>query len=160
MQEEWNPPPLAGQPMSEFDLIDEMAILALPSDSRIVTIEEARSELNVASRILFSLQALQDEAHDLTDELEIIVETLPPSHSHVIELADQLGRLVKEWQGVSDKLNDLGARIAGFSPGHLEWYGVVDGHLVLFSWCQGEEDIEWWYPLDSCLSGRRPLVEA
>jgi hypothetical protein len=160
VQEEWDPPPLAGQPMSELELIDEMAILALPNDSRIVTIEEARSELDDASRILFTLQALQDEAHDLTEELEIIVETLPPNHPHVEELADQLGNLVKEWQGVSDKLSELGARIAGFNPGHLEWYGVVDGHLILFSWCQGEDDIEWWHPLDSCLSGRRPLVEA
>lgn len=160
MQEEWNPPPLAGRPMSERDLIDEMAKLAVPCDSKIVTIEEARNELELAKRLLFTLQALQDEAHDLTEELEIIIETLVPNHPHVVEIADQLGRLVKEWQSINDDLSDLGARIAGFDPGCLEWYGVVDGHLVLFSWYQGEEDIEWWYPLDLGMSSRRPLVEA
>ena len=160
MQEEWNPPPLAGQPMSEMDLIDEMAKLSVPCDSRIVTIEEARSELEPAKRLLFTLQALQDEAHDLTEELEIIIETLVPNHPHVVEIADQLGRLVKEWQSINDDLSVLGAKIAGFDPGCLEWYGVVDGHLVLFSWYQGEDDIEWWYPLDSGISSRRPLVEA
>ena len=45
MQNEWNPPPLAGQPMGISELLDEMALLALPDGSRVVTIEEAREEL-------------------------------------------------------------------------------------------------------------------
>ena len=160
MQDDWNPPPLAGQPMSRGDLLDEMSLLALPEDGMIVTIDEARAELKVAQRHLYTLQALQDEAHDLTEELEILVDGLSPTDPHVVEVADQLGRLVHEWQHLTDQMSKLGARIAGFEPGLLEWYGVVDGHLVMYSWCQGEEDIEWWYPIDAGLSGRRPLVEA
>ena len=160
MQNEWNPPPLAGQPMSISELLDEMALLALPDGTRVVTIDEARNELPMAIRLLNNLQSLQDQAHDLTEELEILVEALPPHHEHVAEVADQLGSLVKEWQEIGDVLEDMGVRIAGFDPGHLEWHGVVDGHLVHYSWCQGEEDIEWWHPLDTGINGRRPLVEA
>ena len=160
MQNEWNPPPLAGQPMDISELLDEMALLALPDGSRVVTIEEARNELPLAKKILISLQSLQDQAHDLTEELEVLVGQLPPHHEHVVEVADQLGTLVKEWQHIGDILEDMGARIAGFDPGYLEWHGVVDGHLVHYSWCQGEEDIEWWHPLDTGINGRRPLVEA
>ena len=160
MQNEWNPPPLAGQPMDLSELLDEMALLALPDGSKVVTIEEAREELPRARRLLASLQSLQDEAHDLTEELEILDEDLPPHHEHVVEVAEQLGNLVKEWQDISDELEDMGARIAGFDPGYLEWHGVVDGYLVHYSWCQGEEDIEWWHPLDTGINGRRPLVEA
>ena len=65
---------------------------------------------------------------------------------------------LREEYGASKPL--AGARIAGFDPGYLEWHGVVDGYLVLYSWSQGEEDIEWWHPLDSGINGRRPLVEA
>ena len=160
MQNEWNPPPLAGQPMNLNDLLDEMALLAIPDGSKVVTIDEARQELPFAKKLLFSLQALQDQAHDLTFELEILVEELPPHHEHVAEVADQLGGLVREWQEIGDSLDLLGARVAGFEPGHLEWHGVVDGHLVLYSWSEGEEDIEWWHPLDTGINGRRPLVEA
>ena len=160
MQNEWNPPPLAGQPMSISELPDEMALLGLPDGSKVVTIDEARNELPLARKLLQSLQALQDEAHDLTEELEILVEQLPPHHEHVAEVAEQLGNLVKEWQDIGDRLENLGARVAGFDPGHLEWHGVVDGYLVLYSWCEGEEDIEWWHPLDTGINGRRPLVEA
>ena len=160
MQNEWNPPPLAGQPMSISELLDEMALLALPDGTRVVTIDEARNELPMAIRLLNNLQSLQDQAHDLTEELEILVEALPPHHEHVAEVADQLGNLVKEWQGIGDRLESTGAKIAGFNPGHLEWHGVVDGHLVLYSWCEGEDDIEWWHPMDTGINGRRPLVEA
>jgi len=160
VHDEWNPPPLAGQPMSLTELLDEMALLAIPDGSKVVTIEEAREELPTAKKLLYSLQALQDQAHDLTEELEVLVEELPPHHEHVAEVADQLGGLVKEWQGIGDSLELLGARIAGFDPGHLEWHGVVDGYLVLYSWSEGEADIEWWHPLDTGINGRRPLVEA
>ena len=160
MQNEWNPPPLAGQPMNLSELLDEMALLAIPDGSKVVTIEEARMELPQAKKLLIALQSLQDEAHNLTEELEVLVEDLPPHHEHVIEVADQLGGLVKEWQAVGDSLENMGARIAGIDPGHLECHGVVDGYLVLFSWCQGEDDIEWWHPLDTGIDGRRPLVEA
>ena len=146
--------------MNLSELLDEMALLALPDGSKVVTIEEARIELPQANKLLISLQSLQDEAHDLTGELEVLVEELPPHHEHVVEVADQLGSLVKEWQAVGDALENMGARIAGFDPGHLEWHGVVDGYLVLYSWCQGEDDIEWWHPLDTGINGRRPLVEA
>ncbi len=160
MQNEWNPPPLAGQPMSITELLDEMALLALPDGCTVVTIEEAREQLPMAEKVLIAMQSLQDQAHDLTEELEVLVEQLPPHHEHVVEVADQLGCLVKEWQFLGDALEETGARIAGFDPGHLEWHGVVDGYLVLYSWSQGEEDIEWWHPLDTGINGRRPLVEA
>ena len=146
--------------MSLTELLDEMALLAIPDGSKVVTIEEARSELPMAKKLLYSLQALQDQAHDLTEELEVLVEELPPHDEHVAEVAEQLGDLVKEWQGIGNSLEKLGARIAGFEPGHLEWHGVVDGYLVLYSWSEGEEDIEWWHPLDTGINGRRPLVEA
>ena len=146
--------------MNLSELLDEMALLAIPDGSKVVTIEEARMELPQAKKLLIALQSLQDEAHNLTEELEVLVEDLSPHHEHVVEVADQLGGLVKEWQAIGDSLEDMGARIAGLDPGHLEWHGVVDGYLVLYSWCQGEDDIEWWHPLDTGINGRRPLVEA
>ena len=33
-------------------------------------------------------------------------------------------------------------------PGRLEWYGVVDRRMALFSWAVGEEDIEWYYRME------------
>ena len=60
--------------MAVTELLDEMALLALPDGSRVVTIEEAREQLPLAEKILTSLQSLQDQAHALTEELEVLVE--------------------------------------------------------------------------------------
>ena len=160
MKEGWDNTPLAGQPMSAEDLIDEMALLALPENGIVVTIDEARNSLVEVKKCLSCLQSIQDLANDLTSELEYLVGKLPPFDEHVTEYADALGELVTEWQEITERFASTGANIACFDPGYAEWYGVVDGHLVLYSWCEGEEDIEWWHPLDSGVDGRRPLVEA
>ena len=67
MQNEWNPPPLAGQPMSITELLDEMALLALPDGCKVVTIEEAREQWPMAEKGLIAMKCLQDQAHDLTE---------------------------------------------------------------------------------------------
>ena len=50
--------------------------------------------------------------------------------------------------------------MACLDPGRLEWYGVVDEQLVLYSWAQGEEDIEWYHETNSSFFSRKPLIEA
>ena len=57
--------------MNLSELLDEMALLAIPDGSKVVTIEEARMELPQAKKLLIALQSLQDEAHNLTEEIEI-----------------------------------------------------------------------------------------
>ena len=72
--------------MNLSELLDEMALLAIPDGSKVVTIEEARMELPQAKKLLIALQSLQDEAHNLTEELEVLVEDLSPHHEHVVEV--------------------------------------------------------------------------
>ena len=55
----------------------------LPRGARIVTIEEARENLPKVTRWLAELQAMSDEAHDLTEELEVLLETLQAENEHV-----------------------------------------------------------------------------
>ena len=103
---------------------------------------------------------MSDEAHDLTEELEVLLETLEPESEHVVEVADQLAQLVTYWQSITAKVEATGTRIAWLEPGRLEWYGVVDQHLDLYSWRFGEEDIEWYTTIDTSFLDRKPLKEA
>ena len=68
--------------------------------------------------------------------------------------------MIHSWHGVIDKLEKSGAKMACLDPGRLEWYGVVDGQLVLYSWTQGEDDIEWYHDINSSFLSRKPLIEA
>jgi hypothetical protein len=132
----------------------------LPDGAKVVTIDEARSSLPEACNVLMVLQAMSDEAHDLTDELELLLDRYPMTHPHVMEVAEHLGELVAQWQGNVQRLESIGARIVSMDPGRLEWYGVVDRRMALFSWAVGEEDIEWYYRMEEGFPSRKPLIEA
>ena len=154
-------PIYSGRPMEINDLLDfDQAISEMPSGAKVVTIEEARMSLITARKLLIELQSISDNAADLTEELDIILESYDSSHDHVCELADYLASMIHSWHGVVDKLEKSGAKMACLDPGRLEWYGVVDGQLVLYSWAQGEEDIEWYHDINSSFLSRKPLIEA
>ncbi len=141
-------------------LPDEELPYPLPEGAMVVTIEDARASLKEASAVLMVLQAMSDEAHDLTDELELLLDRYPMTHPHVLEVAEHLGQLVAQWQANVERLESVGARIVSMDPGRLEWYGVVDHRMALFSWAVGEADIEWYYRMEEGFPSRKPLIEA
>jgi hypothetical protein len=154
-------PPYSGLPMALEELLpDEELPYPLPDGAMVVTIEDARASLKEASAVLMVLQAMSDEAHDLTDELELLLDRYPMTHPHVLEVAEHLGQLVAQWQANVERLESVGARIVSMDPGRLEWYGVVDHRMALFSWAVGEADIEWYYRMEEGFPSRKPLIEA
>lgn len=146
----------------ELDELSPEAALPypLPEGALVVTIEQARASLFEASNVLMVLQAMSDEAHDLTNELELLLDRYTMTHPHVIEVAEHLGQLVTQWQASVARLESIGARIVSMDPGRLEWYGVVDHRMALFSWAVGEADIEWYYRMEEGFPSRKPLIEA
>jgi len=146
----------------ELDELSPEAALPypLPEGALVVTIEQARASLPEASNVLMVLQAMSDEAHDLTNELELLLDRYTMTHPHVMEVAEHLGQLVTQWQASVARLESIGARIVSMDPGRLEWYGVVDHRVALFSWAVGEADIEWYYRMEEGFPSRKPLIEA
>lgn len=154
-------PLYSGLPMELDELSPEAALpYPLPEGALVVTIEQARASLLEASNVLMVLQAMSDEAHDLTNELELLLDRYTMTHPHVIEVAEHLGQLVTQWQASVARLESIGARIVSMDPGRLEWYGVVDHRMALFSWAVGEADIEWYYRMEEGFPSRKPLIEA
>lgn len=153
-------PLFSGQPMSFEDLFEEELQLEGLENMRILTVEEVREGLSRVERELATLQSLVDEAHDMTEEIEILLERYAPEHPHVVEMAELLGSLVALWQQTVAKIERLGARVAGLDPGRIEWYGVIDNKIMMYSWVMGEPDIEWYYGIDEGYSSRKPLIEA
>ena len=57
----------------------------------VLSIDQVRETLPDVERQLSTLQAIVDEAHDMTEEIEILLELLPPEHPHVVEMSELLG---------------------------------------------------------------------
>ena len=154
-------PLYSGLPMELDELSPEAALpYPLPEGAIVVTIEQARETLPEAQNVLMVLQAMSDEAHDLTNELELLLDQYPMTHPHVMEVAEHLGQMVAQGQASVGRLESMGARIVSMDPGRLEWYGVVDRRMALFSWAVGETDIEWYYRMEEGFPSRKPLIEA
>jgi len=154
-------PLYSGLPMELNELSPEATLpYPLPDGAIVVTIEQARKTLPEAQNVLMVLQAMSDEAHDLTNELELLLDQYTMTHPHVMEVAEHLGQMVSQWQGSVARLESIGARIVSMDPGRLEWYGVVDRRMALFSWAVGETDIEWYYRMEEGFPSRKPLIEA
>ena len=161
MADESNTPVFSGRPM-EINMLENSEEIEqqLPHNAHLVTIEQARESLPEAKQLLIELQVMNDYAHDLTEEIEILLEDLEPEDEHVVEVADTLANTIRNWQIISSNLSLTGARVASLDQGRLEWYGAVDGEIALYSWCFGEEDIEWYHELNSSFLSRKPLIEA
>ena len=161
MADESNTPVFSGRPM-EINMLEnsEEITQQLPHNAHLVTIEQARESLPEAKQLLIELQVMNDYAHDLTEEIEVLLEDLEPEDEHVVEVADILANTIRNWQIISSNLSLTGARVASLDQGRLEWYGVVDGEIALYSWCFGEEDIEWYHHTDATYLTRKPLIEA
>ena len=90
----------SGLPMALEELSHEADLpYPLPDGARVVTIEDARASLPEAQNVLMVLQAMSDEAHDLTNELELLLEGYSMTHPHVLEVAEHLGSLKNELLG-------------------------------------------------------------
>lgn len=137
-----------------------LKIIDLPSGCKIVSLEDARLTLQENINYVFTLQAYQDDVEDLTEELDYLLDKFAVTHPFVVEIADYLANQVKEWQKITKTIENNGARIASLDPARLEWYGVVDGRIALYSWQEGEADIEWYHAIDSGFPFRKPLIEA
>ena len=66
----------------------------LPHNAHLVSIEQARESLPEAKQLLIELQVMNDYAHDLTEEIEILLGDLEPEDEHVVEVADTLAALI------------------------------------------------------------------
>ena len=54
----------------------EEKLRKLPYNAQLVTIEQARESLVEAVQYLIELQVMNDEAHHLTEEIEILLQVL------------------------------------------------------------------------------------
>ena len=97
-------PLFSGQPMLLEDLNEEEVQRLDVENLSVLSIDQVRETLPDVERQLSTLQAIVDEAHDMTEEIEILLESLPPEHPHVVEMSELLGGLVAHWQQTIAKI--------------------------------------------------------
>ena len=89
--------------------------------------------------MLMVLQAMSDEAHDLTNELELLLDRYAMTHPHVLEVAEHLGGLLSQWQNNVARLERLDThRFNGpRTIGMVRRCGSTHGAVLVGGWRNG-----------------------
>ncbi len=74
------------------------------------------------------------------------------------------GRLEAEWRNLTRRLDESigalrteGIEVKQLESGLVDFYGLVDGELVLLCWRTDEAEVAYFHTLESGFAGRRPL---
>lgn len=68
-----------------------------------------------------------------------------------------LNLLVKEFNGILDEINALGAQLKDPDLGLVDFYHIRNDDIVLLCWKFGEKKVEHWHTLQSGFSSREKI---
>jgi hypothetical protein len=136
-----------------------------PTPPRLWTVDEANGRLSGLRELLPRLRAWATRLGEVHAELGRLSrfwgEELNAADSPDHGLSE---RLEAEWRNLSRRLDESvtslkaeGIEIKQLESGLVDFYGLVDGKLVLLCWRTEEAEVGYYHPLEGGFAGRRPL---
>ena len=132
------------------------------NEVKVFTVEEANNLIPVLTELIHELHTKRDEVSDTevqADAVELIAGSTEGSASKnaVAHLVDKHKRLVVEFYEVVDEIHSFDCYLKDADLGLVDFYGVVDGHMVYLCWRLGEEEVGHWHEISQGYSSRQPL---
>lgn len=88
---------------------------------------------------------------------EHLLETPGPDRAEYHQCLEAIERERREFDAIVARITELGGTVKGIDEGLVDFYGVVDGHLVWMCWKRGEPEVCYYHHLDEGAAGRTPL---
>jgi hypothetical protein len=126
-----------------------------------------------ANRLLPTIRILFRDARNLQKEIRARMmdwefmqlddeEGLPTDGKVLLKrhaVRSQIDRLVHKFNRRLELIDHLGGQVRDLDPGTVEFHSVRDGRIVLLSWRDGEDKVEYWREYDGSTDARRHLSE-
>ena len=64
---------------------------------------------------------------------------------------------VHSFHKAMESLGEMGCELKDLETGLVDFYSMRDKEVVFLCWQEGEDQIEWWHPLETGFGGRQPL---
>jgi len=134
--------------------------------SRTFTVEEANRVLAAIEGIFHTM----DNRHVRRREVSDLIEDLAsywgdqlvgydcPDRGNYVRLLRERDDLQSFLEEDTERIHALGASLKDYSAGLVDFYGQVDGALVLLCWQRGEPEVKFFHPLEGGYSARQPLT--
>jgi len=80
-----------------------------------------------------------------------------PDHGELQQHLAELAKIQEQFELVSQRITQVGGQLKGIDPALVDFYGVHDGHLVMWCWREGEEAVDHWHHVDEGFQSRQPI---
>lgn len=133
------------------------------NEVKVFTREEANELLPVLSDLLRELQEERCKAAELEvqiDALELIRDGKDQAANRELEkLIEKHRQVVAKFYEIADEIHSHGCLLKDVDLGLIDFYGVVEGHIVCLCWRLGEEQVRFWHEVKEGYAGRELLSE-
>ncbi|MBI4358566.1 MAG: DUF2203 domain-containing protein [Candidatus Omnitrophica bacterium] len=133
------------------------------NEVKVFTLEEANELLPLVTELLVRLQEKRDQIAEVEVQIDTheLVSARPANHPdpEFEKWMARHRRLVDQFYEVVDEIHSHGCFLKDVDLGLIDFYGVVDDHIVCLCWRLGEQGISFWHDVQDGYAGRRPLSE-
>ena len=132
---------------------------------RIFTAREVIALLPKLNGMFEELDALKARLKQLKSKMDVLemiwgdeiqAETNPDHREH-LHYVEEMEAAKKEYEGSVQKFAEMEAVVKSLDQGLVDFYGVIDSHLVFLCWKRGERSVEFFHHLEEGFAGRLPI---
>ena len=89
---------------------------------------------------------------------EIRAETNPERREYMHYMSELEG-LKQDFESATRRFTEIGVTVKSVEAGLVDFYGVIDSHLVFLCWKRGEEHVTWYHHVEEGFPGRQEIPE-
>jgi len=118
--------------------------------TRSFSLEEARKTIPLVKQIVLDILSTGHELNRIVENMDGIAN-----------VNVSIERLVYKTQGYIYELQELGCYYSDwkFTEGRVDFPATVNGKEVFLCWQFGDDDIEYYYEIDSSFANKKPLPQ-
>ena len=132
------------------------------NEVKVFMLKEANELLSLLTELIHDLQKKRDQAAEIEvqiDALELVSGSVEDASAGELEkLMEKHRQVVAEFYDVVDEIQSNGCLLKDIDLGLIDFYGVVEGHIVCLCWRIGEEQIGFWHDIKEGYASRQPLT--
>jgi hypothetical protein len=137
--------------------------------SRLLTIEEANRMLPLLRKIVHDIRGCWEFIIARRTELECLEKNSRQATSagdaaaseppRVLELKDELNRLIERINSYIREVEDLGCYVEEFKRGIINFPSLYHGRKIFLCWGMGDDQVDHWHELDESYNDRLRIHE-
>ena len=131
------------------------------NEVKVFSLEEANSLIPLLTELIRKLHEKREEAVGIEVQIDALELVSGHENGTAAQEKERLmakhRRLVGEFYEMVDEIHSHGCFLKDADLGLIDFYGIVEGHVVYLCWRLGEERVAFWHEISQGYAARQPL---